>query len=34
MKKALTKRALAKEAAFWDALVKTTKGNPAKVCHK
>jgi len=34
MKKALTKKALAKEAAFWDGLVKATKGNPGKVCHK
>jgi len=34
MKKALTKEALAQEAAFWDDLKKAAKGKPGKVCHK
>jgi hypothetical protein len=34
MKKALSGKALAQEAALWDSLKKATKENPAKVCHK
>jgi hypothetical protein len=34
MKKTLSKKALAQEAAFWDSLKKATKENPGKVCHK
>jgi len=34
MKKALSKKALAQEATFWDNLKKATKENPGKVCHK
>jgi hypothetical protein len=34
MKKALSKEALAQEAAFWESLKKATKENPGKVCHK
>ncbi len=34
MKKALSERALAEEAALWDRLKKAARENPAKVCHK
>ncbi len=34
MKKTLSEKALAQEAALWDSLKKATKDNPAKVCHK
>jgi hypothetical protein len=34
MKKVLSDRALAKEAALWDRLKKAAQENPAKVCHK
>jgi hypothetical protein len=34
MRKALSKKALAKEAAFWESFKKVTKENPGKVCHK
>jgi hypothetical protein len=34
MKKALSPKALAQEAAFWDRLKKATTTNPGKVCHK
>jgi len=34
MKKALSEKALAQEAAFWESLKKATKENPGKVCHK
>lgn len=34
MKKVLSKKALAKEAAFWGDLKKALQENPGKVCHK
>lgn len=34
MKKAMSKEALAQEAALWDRLKKATKESPGKVCHK
>jgi hypothetical protein len=34
MKKALSEKALAQEAAFWDRLKKVTSENPGKTCHK
>jgi hypothetical protein len=34
MKKLLSERVLAEEAALWDRLMKAAKENPAKVCHK
>jgi hypothetical protein len=34
MKKALSEKALAEEAALWDRLKKAAKDNPGKVCHK
>ena len=34
MKKALSKEALKKEAAFWTGLRKALNENPGKVCHK
>jgi hypothetical protein len=34
MKKALSKKALFKEAAFWDGFKKIAKENPGKVCRK
>lgn len=34
MKKTLSKKALAKEAEFWNNLKKIAKENPGKVCHK
>lgn len=33
MKKAVSAQALAKEAAFWTAVLKAA-DNPGKVCHK
>ncbi len=34
MKKAVSKEALAKEAAFWSRFTKAVKENPGKLCHK
>ena len=34
MKKALSKKALAKEAAFWSDLSRAVKENTGKICHK
>lgn len=34
MKKALSEKALAREAALWNSLKKAAKENPGKVCHK
>jgi hypothetical protein len=34
MKKALSGKALVREAALWDNLKKAMKDNPGKVCHK
>lgn len=34
MKKALSTKALAKEASFWAGLKKAAKEHPGKVCHK
>ena len=34
MKKAMSEKALAQEAALWNRLKKATKENPGKVCHK
>jgi hypothetical protein len=34
MKKTMSEKALAQEAAFWDSLIKAAKENPGKVCHK
>jgi len=34
MKKALSKKALVREAAFWDSIKMVLKENPVKVCHK
>jgi len=34
VKKAVSKEALVKEAAFWTALKLAAKENPGKVCHK
>ena len=34
MKKTLSDRALAKEAAFWGNIKKMMLQNPGKVCHK
>jgi len=33
MKQALSKEALAKEAAFWGYVKKAVAENPGKVCH-
>ncbi len=34
MKKPLNKKALVKEADFWDNLKKAAKENPGRLCHK
>jgi hypothetical protein len=34
VKKTVSREALVKEKAFWSRLVKATKENPGKVCHK
>jgi len=34
MKKTLSKKALVKEAAFWNEIKKVVRENPGKVCHK
>jgi hypothetical protein len=34
MKKAVSKEALDREAAFWEAIKKTVSEQPHKVCHK
>jgi hypothetical protein len=34
MKKAISKEALLKEAAFWDGLKMLMKETPGKTCHK
>ena len=34
MKKSLSKKTLAQEAAFWDRLKQATLKSPGKVCHK
>jgi hypothetical protein len=34
MKKSLSKKALAKEEAFWTRMKKALNENPGKVCHK
>jgi len=34
MKKVLSKKALEKEASFWNGLKKALKDNTMKVCHK
>ena len=34
MKKTVSKKALAKEAAFWSDFSKAVKENPGKICHK
>ena len=34
MKKPLSKKALVKEADFWEHLKKAAKDNPGKLCHK
>jgi hypothetical protein len=34
VKKALSKKALVKEAAFWTAFKKAAQENPGKLCHK
>ncbi len=34
MKKPLSKKALDKEAAFWNAMKQQAKLNPGTVCHK
>jgi hypothetical protein len=34
MKKTLSPKDLAKEAAFWDNLKKSAKDHPGKTCHK
>ncbi len=34
MKKAVSKEALVKEAAYWNALKQLAKLNPGTVCHK
>jgi len=34
MRKTLSKRALAKEASFWNNFKKVVKDNPGKLCHK
>ena len=34
MKKGVSKKALLKEASFWNALKKAVRENPGKVCHK
>jgi hypothetical protein len=34
MKKTLSTKALAKEAAFWESLKKSTKDHPGMTCHK
>jgi hypothetical protein len=34
MKKKLSKKALAKEAAFWTTQHQATRENPGKVCRK
>jgi len=34
MKKALSKKALVQEAAFWAGIKKASTGAPGSVCHK
>jgi len=34
MKKTLSTKALAKEAAFWDSLKQSARDHPGKICHK
>jgi hypothetical protein len=34
MKKTLSSKALAKEAAYWDAMKRSAKHNPGTVCRK
>lgn len=34
MKKTMSKKALLKEAVFWDGIKKVMKGNPGTACHK
>jgi len=34
MKKTMSKKAMAKEAAFWDSLKKAVQSGPGKICHK
>jgi hypothetical protein len=34
MKKPLSREALVKEAAYWNAMKQQAKLNPGKVCHK
>ena len=34
MKKTLSLKALAKEAAFWESLKRSTKDHPGTACHK
>ena len=34
MKKTLSKKALEKEAAYWNAMKQLAKLNPGTVCHK
>lgn len=34
MQKPMSKKALAKEAAYWNALKQMAKMNPGMVCHK
>ncbi len=34
MKKAMSKKALVREAAFWERIKKAAGENPGKVCHK
>lgn len=34
MRKTMSKKALVKEAAFWEGIKKTVTENPRKVCRK
>jgi hypothetical protein len=34
MKKLVSREALAKEAAYWEAMKQSAKLNPGTVCHK
>jgi hypothetical protein len=34
MKKPMSKKALAKEAAYWNAMKQLARSNPGMVCHK
>ncbi|MBP1730883.1 MAG: hypothetical protein H6Q55_1312 [Deltaproteobacteria bacterium] len=34
MKKSVSKEALLREAAFWDAMKKVAEKGPATLCHK